>query len=112
MEEHKILIEKLNRITAAWKAQFYPPYQEGWTPEHFKVVPDLPLQWKVEEGILYLDNVWICPINAIRQDSLDEAPEWVNPVAMEIDLNGGSLNIIITKWMGEYAIAGVERTVV
>jgi hypothetical protein len=37
---------------------------------------------------------------------------WVNPVAMEIDLDGGTLDIIITKWMGKYSISGVERVVV
>lgn len=106
------LIEKLNRITEAWKAQFQFPYEEYWTPEHFKIPPDLPLVWTVEDGILFLDNVWIAPVKYICTDKLDEAPKWVNPITMEIDLVGGSVNIIITKWMGKYSIAGVERIVV
>lgn len=113
MDTTKHLIDKLNRITDAWKAQFHPPYieDEDWD-QYLKIPPDLPLVWTVENGILFLDSVWICPVKYICQDKLDEAPEWVNPVAMEIDLIGGSLNIIITKWMGEYSIAGVERSVV
>lgn len=106
-----ILIEKLNRITDAWKAQFHPPYHEGWTPENFQEPPDLPLVWKVEDGILFLDNVWICPVKFIRQENLEEAAAWVNPVTMEIDTIGGTLDIIITKWMGEYSIAGIERAI-
>ena len=86
--------------------------EEYWAPSHFDTPSDLPLVWTVEDDILYLDNVWICPVKYIRQNSLDEAPMWVNQVAMEIDLYGGTLDIIITKWMGKYSIAGVERTVV
>lgn len=112
MSDNKVLIEKLNRITDAWKAQFQAPHEEYWTPSHFDTPPDLPLVWTVADDIPYLDNVWICPAKYIRQNSLDEAPMWVNPVAMEIELDGGTLDIIITKWMGQYSIAGVERTVV
>lgn len=112
MSDNKVLIEKLNSITDAWKAQFQPRYEAHRMPKHFETPPDLPLVWTVEDDILYLDDVWICPVKYIRQNSLDEAPMWVNPVAMEIELTGGSLNIIITKWMGKYSIDGVERAVV
>lgn len=95
----EMLIEKLNRITAAWKAQFPVP-------------PDLPLAWKVEDELLFLDNVWITPVKYIKQESLEEAVAWVNAIAMEIELLNGTLDIIITKWKGKYAIDGVERTVV
>lgn len=106
------LIEKLNCITDAWKAQFEPPYSEFWTPEHFQTPPELPLVWTVEDGILFLDGVWIAPVKFIKPENLEQAAEWVNPVTMEIDLIDGSLDIIITKWMGKYSISGVERTVV
>ena len=50
------LIEKLNCITAAWKAQFEPSPREdeGWD-QYLKTPPDLPLVWKVEDGILFLN---------------------------------------------------------
>ena len=112
IDHTEVLIKKLNCISNAWKAQFYPPYDEYWTPEHFQTLPDLPLIWKAEDGILFLDDVWIAPVKYIYQENLEQAAEWVNPVAMEIDLIGGHLDIIITKWMGKYSIAGVERAIV
>lgn len=107
------LIEKLNRITEAWKAQFHPPYQEGWTPEHFKTVPDLPLAWSVRGGLLYLDHVWICPVKFIRQEKLEEAAAWVNPVTIQLLLTDSHLDIFIYKELGEpnYRIAGIERAI-
>lgn len=98
MDSEKI-IRKLERISDTWKAQ-HP------------VSPELPLAWKVEDGMLLLDDVWIVPIKYLVQDQLDEAVEWINPVAIELELIGGSVDIIITKWMGKYEISGVERTVV
>lgn len=103
------LIAKLNRIAETWKAQFQPPYEVHWTPKHFKIPPDFPLVWTIENGILFLDNVWIAPVKFIRTDKLNEALEWVNPVTMEIDLVGGTVNIIIRKWMDKYSIAGVRK---
>lgn len=41
MNEYKSLLEKLNRITDAWKTQFQTPYE---TPEHFKIPLDLSCQ--------------------------------------------------------------------
>lgn len=109
----KSLIEKLNCITDAWKAQFQSPCIEDQDWDHYlQTPPDLPLVWKVEDEILFLDNVWIAPVKCIKQEHLEQAAEWVNPVTIEIDLIDGSLDIIITKWMGKYSISGVERTVV
>ena len=99
MDSNNALIEKLNRLSHAWKAQYPVP-------------PELPLAWKVEDGMLFLDDVWITPVKYLVQDKLDEAVEWVNPMVIELDLVGGSIDIVITKWMGEYSISGVERTVV
>jgi len=103
------LIEKLNMITDAWKAQFQAPYSDFEGPEHFE--RPLPLVWRVEDGILFLDDVWVAPIRYLRMDGLEQAAEWVNPVSMEIPLIDGSLDIIITKWMGEHAISSVERAI-
>ena len=108
--DEKIIIEKLNRISDAWKAQFQPPYKEGWGPEDFGTPPDLPLIWKIEDGILFLDDVWIAPIKFLCLETLDEAPTWVC-TAMELDLIDCSLDIVITKWRGKYSIAGIERAV-
>lgn len=105
------LIEKLNRISDAWKAQFQPPYEEHWTPEHFKTLPNLPLVWRVETGILFLDDIWICPVKYIRQDSLGEAADWVNPATIQLELSDCMLDIFIYKEFGEYTIAGVERAI-
>ena len=99
MTENKILIEKLKQISNAWKAQYPLP-------------PELPLVWKVEDGMLFLDDVWIAPIKYLIHDKLGKAVAWVNPLAIELELIGGTVDIIITKWMGQYAITGVERTVV
>lgn len=107
----KALIEKLNRITDAWKAQFQPPYQKGWTPKNFKKVPELPLVWSVRDGILYLDHVWITPVAFLNQERLDEAVEWVAPLTIELDLTDCTLDIYIYKDFSDYRIAGIERSI-
>ena len=49
MDSNNALIEKLNRLSHTWKAQYPVP-------------PELPLAWKVEDGMLFLDDIWIAPI--------------------------------------------------
>ena len=107
------LIRKLNCITDAWKDQFDFSHSKNKDRDpYLQTPPDLPLVWKVEDGILFLDDVWITPIKYIKQENLAEAPQWVNPLAMEIDLTDGSLNVIITKWGDQFSISGVERVIV
>lgn len=106
--DEKTIIEKLTRVSDAWKAQFQHPYEEGWEPVEGETLPDLPLVWSIQDGILFLDDVWITPVKFLRQDTLDEAPQWVS-TAMELDLIDCSLDIVITKWRGKYSIAGIER---
>ena len=67
--DEKTVIEKLTRISDAWKAQFQPPYKEGWEPVEGETPPDLPLVWSIQDGILFLDDVWITPVKFLRQDT-------------------------------------------
>ena len=108
------IIEKLNRISAAWKAQWEPPFNENWGDEYFQVKPNLPLKWHADGGLLFLDAVWIAPTQYLKLEELDEAVAWVNPVVIQIPLYGGHLDIAITKDIGEtqYAISNIERIVV
>ena len=70
----------------------FPIGANGACKSVYPVPPDLPLVWKVEDGMLFLDDVWITPIKYLVQDKLDEAVEWVNPVVIELELIGGSVD--------------------
>lgn len=107
------LIEKLNNISNAWKRQFEEPGTTYWNRNHFGSAPDLPLEWTIDEnGMLYLDSVWICPARYLDEAELVKEVDFVTPVSFEISLIDGTANIIISKYNGEYAIAGVERSVI
>lgn len=107
------LIEKLNKISAAWKKQFEEPFTEHWNPSRFGSAPDLPMKWSIDQnGILFLDNVWICPVRYIDEAELEMTAACVSPVSFTLDLTDGSVvTIIITKYAGKYAIRGIERYV-
>lgn len=105
------LLDKLATISTSWKAQFHEPYNKYWSPERFGTPPDLPLEWTVDEdGMLSLDGIWLCPAKQVNYAKLDDGI-FITPSTMELDLYDSCLTIIITKFVGEYRIAGVERMV-
>ena len=105
------ILNKLSTISAAWKAQFQEPHGQYWVESFFdQQYPDLPLEWKIRDDMVYLDNVWICPASEISLDTLNDEV-FVTPVTLEFDLCYGSLTIVIAKPCGEFEIVAVERSV-
>lgn len=95
------LLEKLNAITAAWKALHI----------HGNV-PDIPLRWSVDpHGILWLDRVWICPARYIDISKLDTCAGNVQEVNFEVPLEGELLEVIIIREFEKYEIHAIERHV-
>jgi hypothetical protein len=106
------LIKKLDALSDTWKQQFQPPYNEHWTPEHFQTVPDLPLKWTIDKaGIVYLDGLWICPVDQIVEKSLEHPEFWVNSVSIELGLDDGLLSIIILQRHDKYKLIAIERSI-
>lgn len=93
-----ILIEKLNRLSDVWKAQYQTPL-------------DIPLRWSVVDGMVYLDDVWVAPVAFLKQESLDEAVEWVYDTTIQLELRDDMVDIKILKDFGVdlYVICCVER---
>lgn len=94
-----ILMEKLDALTAAWKA----------LPEHGPETPDISLQWSVDSGMLWLDRTWICPARYVDVGRLDEYAQKVQDVFIQIPLEKESVDIIIIREYGKYAIRAIER---
>lgn len=96
-----ILMEKLNALTAAWKA----------LPAH-GVEPDIPLQWSVDPfGMLWLDRVWICPAKYVDMSKLDACAQTAHDVCFEVSLEGEFLEVIIIREFDKYEIHAIERKV-
>lgn len=95
------LLEKLNAISAAWKA----------LPVH-GATPDIPLQWSVDPfGMLRLDNIWICPARYVDIRNLDKCASNVQEVNFEVPLGNELLVVIIIKEYDGYKIHAIERHV-
>ena len=106
------LITCLNTISVAWKEQFESPNSRGWAADELICLPQLPLVWTVDKGILYLDEVWICPIEAVDIERSWDCWRYVDPYHLEIKLFGG--NIIIgfdEDEQGQWSIWNIERNV-
>lgn len=96
-----LLLEKLNALTAAWKA----------LPTH-GTEPDIPLQWEVDPfGLLRLDNIWICPARYVDISRLDECARNVQDVNFEVPLDKELLEVIIIREFDKYEIHAIERHV-
>lgn len=92
------MMDKLAAASAAWKAEV-----GGET--------NLPLVWSIDEdGVLFLDGVWIAPAKYLKLDGTDDEI-FVNWISIDIPVVDGSLTVIIVKRFGKHEIAGVERTV-
>lgn len=111
MEVYSEILSKLAAISAAWKAQFQEPHGEYCLKGYFgQQYPELPLEWKICGGMVYLDDVWICPVAEIDTDKLGRE-FFVTPVSLEVDLLDGCLTVVITNAYGEFEISCVERSV-
>lgn len=110
MNPNQALIEKLNRLSDAFKAQFGKKEGSRYFDKLLQEPFTLPLKWKIDaSGMLWLDNVWICPARYVRVEQLENI--YVNPVTMELPLYDCWINIIITKEFDKHEITGVERNV-
>ena len=94
-----VLLQKLNALTDAWKAlQFAKGHN-----------PDIPLQWSIEENILYLDGVWICPTKFVSLEKLNNHDSYMDEVCISIAMQKGDVDIIVTQEFERYAIHAIER---
>ena len=96
----EVLPEKLNAISAAWKA----------LPVH-GTEPDIPLRWSADSGMLWLDRVWIAPARYVDISRLDECARNVQEVNFEVPLEGELLEVIIIREFDKYEIHSIERHV-
>lgn len=99
-ENEKLLLQKLEAVTAAWRRL------------HEDSVPNLPLKWEIGDGIAFLDGTWIAPVKFINTEKLDWCVEVVYPISFEIPLTDGSLDIIIIKEQGDFEIQAIDRRIV
>lgn len=105
-------LKNLNDLSDAWKAQFREPYDTHWTPEHFGTPPELPLKWTVDSsGMLFLDDVWVCPAAQVKKTAFETNMKSVDPVSFELGVLDGFLTIVIVKDCGAYRIAAIERSI-
>lgn len=111
MDAYSKILRKLADVSVAWKAQFQEPHGQYWLERFFdRQYPDLPLEWKIRDGMLYLDGVWICPVAELDTDTLGR-DFFVTPVSLELDLHDSCLTVVITHECGEFEISCVERSV-
>lgn len=94
-----VLLQKLNALTDAWKALQLSMERN----------PDIPLQWSIEENILFLDGVWVCPVKFVSLEKLSDHDPYMDEVCMSIALQNGDLDIIVIQEFGEYVIHAIER---
>lgn len=95
-----ILLEKLTAITEAWRA----------LPDHREATPDIPLQWAVDPtGMLWLDQVWICPASYVNMSRLDECAQDVQESYFEVPIDKEFMTVILIPEFGEYKIHAIER---
>ena len=59
------------------------------------------------DQILFLNGIWICPINQIAFNTLEEP--YLDPVCIGIRLTDGDLDIIILQEEVGYRIHAIER---
>ena len=81
--DYKALLERLAALSAAYKAQFDNP-------------PEISLEWSIQDNILYLDGIRLCPVAAI--DTAGET-EWAQGMCLQ--LIDGRLDIIVDWPFGE-----------
>lgn len=107
------MIEKLNALSNAWKQQFSGPHGNRGMEKLLDATPDIPLKWEVDkDGMVLLDGIWVCPARCVNLERVDACAEWVNPVAMELPLTDGFMNIVIIHDHGRFEIYAMERQVV
>ena len=94
-----LLLQKLKEITVAWKALQISMGHD----------PDIPLQWSIEDGILFLDGVWVCPVKFVSPEKLSNHDPYMDEVCISIGIQDGYVDIIVTKEFGEYGIHAIER---
>ena len=71
--------------------------------------PDIPLRWSVEDSILFLDGVWVCPVKFVSLEKLSNHDPYMDEVCMSIALQNGDVDIIVVQEFGEYVIHAIER---
>lgn len=92
------LRSKLNGLAQEWKAQ------------NLHNLPcNIPLQWEIRDGIVYLDGIWIVPVSCIRMDRLDNCDNYVGMGTIEIPTVDGILEIIITRDEDDVRISAIDR---
>lgn len=87
------LIAKLDKLTTAWKTQ-HP------------TTPSIPLVWRIEDGLLFLDDVFIAPLYLIEEiDPTDFCHYTIG-----IPCKDGRIEIVIaSRGDRPYRIERVER---
>jgi hypothetical protein len=87
------IINRLNKLTADWKAQFDNPPEE------------LSLAWSVDaNGVLRLDGEGLCPVSIVRPCTCFDV-EW-----LRLETKEGCINIDIEwPYSGPASIGVIER---
>lgn len=99
------LLARLTALSEAWKN--LKERTEGKRP-------GVPLVWTVDEdGLLYLDGKWVCPVKYVGVDRLAkrELSSLVSDVTIVLTLTEGNMDLIILKEFEEYEFDIVERMV-
>ena len=74
------LIAKLDKLTTAWKTQ-HP------------TTPSIPLVWRIEDGLLYLDDIFITPVSHLR----GVIPSDFSEYTIGLLSNDGRIEIVIVS---------------
>lgn len=110
-ENKELLIQKLEAVTDAWKRLYEEPVPKGtWSLRFAKTANiNLQLKWGIKEGILFLDGIWIAPVQFIDLEKLDKIDEAVQPIGFDIPLTDGTLEIVIIEEQGGFEIHAIDR---
>lgn len=111
MTEHEEILQKLEAISNAWKAQFITPAPQGTWGRRFQknMVPDLLLKWDIANSIVFLDDIWIAPVDFIQIEQLEQNADYVQMSTIDLPLTDGDLNIMITEEQEKFEISVIER---
>ena len=92
------ILKKLNELTQTAKKN------------DASIMPrDLPLKWELRNGILYLDDVWIAPIDAIDLAIIDWYTAGATLISLMLPTTDGTLDIIIYGDEQDFGIRHIER---
>ena len=89
------LLAALDRLATAWKSQ-HP------------ITPSIPLVWRIEDGLLYLDDIFVTPVSHLRGVIPSDFCEYT----IGLLSNDGRIEIVIaSRDEKPYRIERIERDI-